>query len=111
MNKIEFSQNWNEKLCCDFFTSIRLHNTNKYAPGNILEYEVKLRNSIQKGKIQVVHVHVSRLSDIPDFFFFTDMGYSKKLGIEMMETMYKNKQIDIRTAFFDIIVFKHYYDE
>ena len=42
-NKITFSSNWNNKLACRYFTTIRLHNPNLYKVNEF--YEIILRKS------------------------------------------------------------------
>ncbi len=46
-NKIKFSFNWNNKLENKAFTTIRIHNPNKYKTGNM--YEIEL-NETPKGR-------------------------------------------------------------
>ena len=53
MEKLEFSTNWNNKLDCKCFTTIRLYNPNKHFRGN--QFEISLQNKF-KGKATVLGI-------------------------------------------------------
>ncbi len=90
-NRLEFSQNWNNKLNGEAFTTIRLWNEKKYFAGNELPvYEKDFSHgfariiSVKRLKLHQINEHIARL----------DTGYSARECQEMLRTMYKNKRID-----------------
>lgn len=89
--RLEFTHNWNNKLQCKSFTTIRLWNERKYVEGK--ELPVYLHGfdrgfariiSVKKIKIEQINEHIARL----------DTGYSARECKELIRTMYKNKNID-----------------
>ena len=108
METIRFNKNWNQKLCCDNYTTIRLH-SNKFYVGNILETVCKTDNSEIKEMAKVVYVRSYRLNDIPEEVFWTDCGMSKEHAIQMIEKMYLKYNIHIHSAKWDVMVLQHYY--
>lgn len=95
-NKIKFSFNWNNKLENKAFTTIRLHNPNKYKTGNV--YEIEL-NETPKGTARLQEIRVLNLWQLNDFICYLDTGYNKEQTLNMLQRMYKN--IDPNTAKFD----------
>ena len=112
MDIIKFNKNWNQKLCCDNYTTIRLH-SNKFFVGNVLETVCKIkdenRNTEIREKAKVVFVKSYRLNEIPEEVFWTDCGLSKQHAIEMIEKMYSKYDIHIHSAKWDVVVLQHVY--
>lgn len=95
-DKIRFSYNWNNKLQNKAFTTIRLHNPNKYEVGNVYEIEI---NDIQKGLATLQDLRVLKISQLNDFICYLDTGYSREQTIRMLQRMYKN--VNVQTALFN----------
>jgi len=93
---IRFSYNWNNKLDNKAFTTIRLHNPNKYIVGN--EYNVEI-NGKQKGVAFLQDKRTLGINQLNDFICYLDTGYNKQQTIGMLQRMYKN--MNIQTALFD----------
>jgi hypothetical protein len=88
MNKLDFSYNWNNKLRCRTFTTIRLKNGKKYYPGAC--FEVCLQG-YPKGKAKVVDVKTMKLKDISNWIAYLDTGYTALETMDIIKKMYKNK--------------------
>lgn len=85
MEKLEFSTNWNNKLDCKCFTTIRLFNTAKHFKGN--QFEVFLQKKY-KTKVEVLSVGLIKINSLTDFLCYLDTGYSRLETIEILEKMY-----------------------
>jgi hypothetical protein len=94
--KILFSYNWNNKLQNKAFTTIRLHNPNKYIIGKVYDIEI---NDNKKGTATLQDVRVLRIDQLNDFICYLDTGYSRENTIKMLQRMYK--KININNSLFD----------
>lgn len=110
MQIIKFNRNWNGKLACDIFTTIRIHSANKYKVGEIYNYEAHIRKDCEAaGVVKCIHISTFNLEDIPDPVFYVDCGLNKENAIKMMETMYSKYNINIHKEKWDVVVLKHYF--
>lgn len=100
--KIEFSFNWNNKLNCNAFTSIRLLNWNKYRTGRL--YDIYLKKEFIK-KAHLVEIRTFRLSSLNEFVCFLDTGYDKKTTVDIIRKMYKIEESDDSKEFM-LLLFK-----
>lgn len=82
---INFSYNWNNKLTCKCFTSIRIANDNKYREG--LEYDILLKNKFLK-KCKLVKVEKIFLSELDEFRAYCDTGYNLQSTKDIILKMY-----------------------
>lgn len=99
---LNFSTNWNNKLRCRSFTTIRMRNDTKYHKGAILS--IALQN-YPKGKAKVIGISFMTLDKISEWIARLDTGYSAKDCKEMLKTMYKNNPtIDWKTQEFAYIL-------
>jgi hypothetical protein len=110
LEKLPFSYNWNNKLSCNVFTSVRLKNDNKYILNNI--YEITLRNSkenihISQGNAQLVLMHHFKLLEVSEGIAMIDTGYTKDKFIELVKTMYKNYKIDFDKHLMTLLFLKY----
>lgn len=83
MKKFEFSTNWNKKLECDAFTTIRL--SNNYIVGDLVEIylnEKFIKNCLVIGKYRC------KIGDLSELTCRLDTGYSKIETIEILKKMY-----------------------
>jgi hypothetical protein len=88
---IEFSFNWNGKLDCKSFTSIRVHNDRKYVTGNIYHVVLK-RNKVTEydyGLAKLIDKKVFRMRDLNEWMARLDTGYGKEETLKIIRTMYK----------------------
>jgi hypothetical protein len=110
MKKLEFSYNWNNKLDCRSFSTVRLANPNKY---QLLElYEVIQHNGKNKP---VLKRGIARLQAITPFYLdkvtpgitFLDTNLPKIDFIKLVKTMYKNKNIDFNKKRMYFLIFQY----
>jgi hypothetical protein len=99
----EFSTNWNNKLECDNFTTIRFHQPNRHVPGTVAD--ITLKGTLKKNAV-IVAVKPLLVTQINDFIGYLDTGYSGKETQDILRTMYKNKQIDWQRQLFDLVLLK-----
>lgn len=95
---IKFSYNWNNKLDCSAFTTIRLHQPKKYIVGQ--DYEIYLKAPFCIAKI--VAIKQFKISQMNEFMAMIDTGYSVQETIEIIKKMYPN--IDYENQLFDFIL-------
>lgn len=84
-NIINFSYNWNEKLNCNAFTTVRLENHKKYNVGSI--YEIHLKNQLVK-KCLIQDIKILKQSQFNQFIAYLDTGYSLGEFHKVIERMY-----------------------
>ena len=104
-NVVDFSYNWNNKLQCSSFTSIRLAN-NKYKIGE--KYGVRLKGQFKLFFACVVDKKSLKLKDINEFIAHLDTGYSALECQSIIKKMYKNNRaINWETQELELILFKY----
>lgn len=86
MQSITFSYNWNNKLDCKCFTTVRLKYDKKYFPGAKLLVKYK---GIEFPVI-VRDVRHFMLNEVDIFTAMLDTGYSTTEFIKIIRTMYGN---------------------
>lgn len=91
MDKLSFSYNWNNKLDNDCFTTLRLRNDLRYHLGDKMEAEL---NGVSKGMVYFEDIKHLKLDSINEFVARLDTGYCREKCIEIIKTMYKNKNIN-----------------
>ncbi len=92
-----FSYNWNKKLYCNFFTTIRLHNPKKYWIGSIHRIFLKAEDL---GTAKIVQVKTIRLEEIDSFTASLDTGYNAASTRALFRKMYsleptENPMVDV----------------
>jgi hypothetical protein len=107
-NAIDFSYNWNKKLNCKAFTTIRMRNSARYRIGAV--YDIFLDQG-KKGKekvcsAEIVNIKDFLLQDIPTYSCWLDTGYSKEETIDIVKKMYANRQVNLATTLFSLILLK-----
>lgn len=81
--ELEFSFNWNRKLDCKVFTTLRL--SDRYELGD--EIDIYLKNR-RLGKAKVISKHKFKIGEITELVAGIDTGYSKKECIQIIKRMY-----------------------
>ena len=91
---IRFQRNWNNKLSCNYFTTIRLPRDN-YKVDNTLKLMLQ-ENGIYRdmGYVKIIEVKPIRPYQINDWMAFLDAGMSADKLREMFYFMYKDKVDD-----------------
>lgn len=100
LNIITFSYNWNNKLDCNAFTTIRIHKPTKYIVGTIYQIDFKLPFCIA----QIVAIKQFKLSQLNEFMAMIDTGYSVQETIAIIKKIYPN--VDYENQLFDFILLK-----
>jgi len=81
---IKFSQNWNGKLYCPHFTTVRLHNPEKYEKGRSYQVEFK-----QFGFLALcLDLKIIKAGSFNDFIAYLDAGVSATKFRSIMQSMY-----------------------
>ena len=86
MNEINFKHNWNNKLNCPIFTTIRKHNRNKemYYQNQIgNEFKIMLNNKLM-GIAVLREVLTITFMNIPKTILRADTGYFEMGKIDMI---------------------------
>ena len=89
MKEITFLQNWNRKLCCNFFTTIRLNKSHVIGE----EVMVKLKGK-ELGKAVIVQKKLCLLSELTEYTAHLDTGYNSEKTCGLIMKMYKAKNVD-----------------
>ena len=101
MDRISFSYNWNNKLHCNFFTTIRALNPGKYHSG--VQHEVFLKDD-SLGIAEVVSVKAIYGRDINEYIAGIDTGYTVEETLKILSLMYK---CDASTKQFSFVLYKY----
>ena len=107
MERIYFNSNFNEKLLCYCFTTIRLSNHFKYIIGN--SYMICENWSKNKRELFTATLVGSRsfwLNDLNDAMSYIDTGYNAEDTKKMIALMYKDKNIDFNKKLMVHLIFK-----
>ena len=83
METIKFSVNWNKKLDCDFFTTIRL--SNRFNIGDFVMIECK---GIESKVGEIMTKHTTVIEKLTDLVCYQDTGYNKMTTIGLIKKMY-----------------------
>lgn len=89
METISFSHNWNNKLQCHYYTTLRL-NTPKYRVGQ--RFEIKLKGyKIHTAKIE--EIRILGIDQINEYIAALDTGYNSEACKTMLKKMYPDKNL------------------
>lgn len=102
MSVIKFTTNWNNKLSCSAFTSLRLHNPTKFIVGR--EFSVML-NGRKMGTATLVTKYTLRVNQLNNYICYLDTGYNLQQTIGILEKMHSG--INLETARFDLCLFTY----
>lgn len=99
--EITFSSNWNRKLNCEYFTTIRLHNQAKYRKGRRYRIMERKREVGLAVAIDVKHI---RMDQLTEWHSRLDAGMCLDDFRGMLFKMYKNRVRNIHDATFDFVL-------
>lgn len=99
MRVISFSYNWNKKLDCVAFTTIRLYQPVKYIIGE--QYEIQLKKEKQFDGV-IIDIKKFMLKDLSNFIAYLDTGYPKEKCADIITKMYA--KIDFNTQPLSLIL-------
>lgn len=104
MHTTRFKNNWNKKLDCKFFTTIRHHNP-KVTEGTetqVILNEKPIFNS------EITKIITTEFGKIPPYFISLDTGYSYDDSLEIFRRFMKCATIpELKRKLVDIQVHKH----
>lgn len=103
MDKLTFSYNWNNKLNCNSFSTIRLYNPDKYFIGAKFVVQAK---GFDNFNVEVKAVTPFFLSNINDSIAYIDTSYDSLRCKEIILTMYRNTKVDFTKTKLAFIVCK-----
>lgn len=114
LKSIHFSYNWNNKLNCKSFSTVRLWNEKKYQLIDL--YEVTVKKDAQHPKMSL---GIARLQVINKFLLhkvtpgisFLDANLTVIDFQQLVKTMYKNKRINFKEHPMCFLVFQYLTDE
>lgn len=89
--KLEFSTNWNKKLDCNSYTTLRLANPARYYCGR--QFSVYLDGKYIH-KAEVTDVKTLTISQINEWIARLDTGYSRQDCMTLIQKMYSRQPID-----------------
>lgn len=90
---LEFSQNWNGKLYCKHWTTIRLRNNHKYRRGD--SYDIYLKDEFL-GIAELIGLRYTTRGKLNEFVCYLDTGYDVVSTQNMLGKMYgrdRDKQL------------------
>lgn len=105
MERLNFSTNWNKKLDCDRFSTIRLWNPAKHFIGKEVEvYDNSVTPARYKGRAVYTIVNEFTLNQLKPAAAMLDTGYSLEETLNILRTMYRKKVDNVETVRFAYII-------
>ena len=102
MEDIKFSTNWNNKLNCKAFTTIRLANPRKYFEGGL--YNIYLKEK-QIGIAAIMQIIPFKLVQLSDSISYLDTGYNKTETTRIFKQMYPNYDFEANELYLMTLLF------
>lgn len=111
MDEIIFTNNWNNKLDCDCYTTIRLQNAQKYVHGRTykISFVKKSKNGNEKTYLHdavIVGIRTMTIDKINDFMAYIDTGYDAIQCRNIIRNMYKKSNLDWNRQMISFILLK-----
>ena len=97
INVIKFSYNWNNKICCKCFTTLRIEDNQKYIIGN--KYKITLKEKYIKS-VEIIDIRCFKINNIGDYIGYLDTGYSGVETIAIIKKMYPKVDFSIISLYF-----------
>lgn len=103
MEKLTFSYNWNNKLNCNSFSTIRIYNPAKHFIGNKLTVQAK---GFDNFNVEIVGVTPFYLSMLNDSMAYIDTAYNSAKCTDIIMSMYKNTKVDFTKSKLVFVILK-----
>lgn len=103
MQIIDFELNWNGKLYCNAFSTIRLMNEDKYQLNQ--SYQLTLNKTIDQGTATLIYLKHFTLKNITEAMALIDTGYSSAEAIQIFKSIHHNI-MDIENKVFTYMILK-----
>lgn len=105
MDRLNFSTNWNRKLDCEVFSTIRRWNPDVHYLGREVDiYDNSTTPARYKGRGKYAIVSEFKLSQLKESAAMLDTGYSLPETLNIIRTMYSKKVPNIDQAPFSYII-------
>jgi hypothetical protein len=101
-NKTAFTRNWNGKLDCHVFTTLRLP-SRKYKVGDV--HEIWLNNKFHKFA-KIKEISQLKITEIDEYIAGQDTGLSASKARELLQRMYANYTLDWNTQNLFYVLFE-----
>jgi hypothetical protein len=107
MEILEFSHNWNNKLDCDIFSTIRLWDPKKHYPGKVVRiFDNSTKPATIKGTGKYEIVSRFTLNELKPAIALLDTGYNLEETKNILRKMYTGKVPNVETVGFAYIIIK-----
>lgn len=105
MERLNFSHNWNKKLDCDVFSTIRLWNPALHFEGKEVDiYDNSVSPARFKGRGKYAIVSEFKINQLKPAAAILDTGYPLDETLNILRTMYYKKVDNIETQSFAYII-------
>lgn len=101
MIDLKFSYNWNKKLDCTAFTTIRIYNHEKHYVGQLVNLFLKDKPIGTGG---IVEMSVFHLANLNSFMSYLDTGYSVREAKDIIKKMYPKVDFTVTRLVMMLIV-------
>jgi uncharacterized protein YqfB (UPF0267 family) len=101
MRNILFSYNWNNKLECKAYTTLRLHQPEKYVVGET--YDIILKDEVLHTAT-IIDVKPLRFDQLNEFIAYLDTGYNLQECQNIIKRMYA--KVDFKTQKLALILLR-----
>lgn len=98
---IPFSYNWNNKLDCKAFTTIRIYNPGTHIPGMVVDVQLK---GVSKGIAKIISVKPFYLHNLNEYMSYLDTGYAVPELKNIIEKMYPKIYFTTKKMVFILIL-------
>lgn len=88
---IKFSYNWNNKLACNAFTTLRLRNDAKYIVDRVGDAYLKDEHIASVRIVAIKHFTIDKINEL---VARVDTGYSREETVSIIKRMYKNYNLN-----------------
>lgn len=105
-----FSNNWNNKLNCHFFTTLRLYNHNHHYVGNVFSVGSRSSSDVHKPilfNVSIRSLTIFYLKDLNDSVAYIDAGMDKICFTAVIKKMYTHYDIDWNTRKLVLLVLEN----
>ena len=107
MERLDFSTNWNKKLDCDVFSTIRRWNPTVHFEGKEVDiYDNSVSPARYKGRAKYAIVSEFKLNQLKPAAAMLDTGYSLDETLNIIRTMYHKKVPNVETQSFAYIILR-----
>lgn len=101
LHRLNFSYNWNNKLNCNVFSTIRRYNPAVHYEGRIVQvFETGTKPGTDRGKAKYIIVTPFKLHQLKPSMAYLDTGYNLEETKNILRTMYTGKVPDIEQETF-----------